>query len=129
MIPDRAGIATIFGRTRMIKSFTFIPHPGENRLEGYMCSPEGFRLGEWEYPTTFSRILLSSLSVRTGYGFQIGQLNMKQAIDTDPYLLPADLPVPVDDGACRHLRAMKVPSISLRSTSGRDVNLASASSG
>jgi len=54
---------------------------------------------------------------------------MKQAIDTDPYLLPADLPVPVDDGACRHLRATKVPSISLRSTSGRDVNLASASSG
>ena len=54
---------------------------------------------------------------------------MKQAIDTDPHFLPADLPVPVDDGACRHLRAMKVPSISLRSTSGRDVNLASASSG
>jgi len=54
---------------------------------------------------------------------------MKQAIDTDPYLLPADLPAPVDDGAYRHLRAMKVPSISLRSTSGRDVNLASASSG
>ena len=50
MIPDGAGIVTIFGRTRMIKSFTFIPHPRENRLEGYMCSPEGFQLGEWKYP-------------------------------------------------------------------------------
>ena len=35
----------------------------------------------------------------------------------DPYgPLPSDLPVPVDDGACRHLPGMAMPSISLRST-------------
>jgi peroxiredoxin len=38
--------------------------------------------------------------------------------------LPPDLPVPVDDGACDHLTGMRVPSIALPSTSGRDVVLA-----
>ena len=37
--------------------------------------------------------------------------------------LPADLPVPVDDGACRHLPGLPVPSIKLRSTSDRWVDL------
>lgn len=54
---------------------------------------------------------------------------MKEALDTSPYVLPTDLPVPVDDGACNHLRGMKIPSISLRSTQGRDVSLASVSRG
>jgi peroxiredoxin len=39
--------------------------------------------------------------------------------------LPADLPVPIDDGACRHLPGMLVPSLALASTAGRRVNLAS----
>ena len=35
----------------------------------------------------------------------------------DPYgPIPSDLPVPVDDGACRHLPGLTMPSISLRST-------------
>jgi peroxiredoxin len=38
--------------------------------------------------------------------------------------LPPDLPVPVDDGACAHLTGMRVPSIALPSTSGREVLLA-----
>lgn len=38
--------------------------------------------------------------------------------------LPANLPVPLDDGACDHLPGMKVPSIALHSTKGRMVNLA-----
>jgi peroxiredoxin len=38
--------------------------------------------------------------------------------------LPLDLPVPIDDGACDHLRGMRVPEISLHSTGGRDVVLA-----
>lgn len=42
----------------------------------------------------------------------------------DLYRLPADLPVPVDDGACDHLPGMQVPSIALPSTSSRLVNLA-----
>lgn len=42
--------------------------------------------------------------------------------------LPASLPVPLDDGACDHLPGMKIPSIALRSTKGRMVNLADPSS-
>jgi peroxiredoxin len=37
--------------------------------------------------------------------------------------LPKDLPVPVDDGACKHLPGMAVPSIALRSTKDRWVAL------
>src|SRR5438128_5230519 len=52
---------------------------------------------------------------------------MKGVIDTDPYALPKGLPVPVDDGACRHLRGMKMPSFSLPSAAAHDVNLATVS--
>ena len=38
--------------------------------------------------------------------------------------LPADLPVPQDDGACVHLPAMALPSLRLRATSGDGVDLA-----
>ena len=37
--------------------------------------------------------------------------------------LPNDLPVPVDDGACRHLPGTTFPSIALRSTANRLVDL------
>jgi peroxiredoxin len=37
--------------------------------------------------------------------------------------LPADLPVPVDDGACDHLTGMLLPAIALDSVSGRPVDL------
>lgn len=37
--------------------------------------------------------------------------------------LPKDLPVPVDDGACNHLPGLLMPSIPLRSTSGRTIDL------
>lgn len=43
----------------------------------------------------------------------------------DLYKLPAGLPVPIDDGACRHLPGLPVPSLALKSTSHRDVNLSS----
>ncbi|HLK19903.1 MAG TPA: peroxiredoxin [Bryobacteraceae bacterium] len=43
--------------------------------------------------------------------------------------LPANLPVPLDDGACDHLPGMKVPNIALHSTKGRMVNLAEPASG
>lgn len=39
-------------------------------------------------------------------------------------VLPDNLPVPVDDGACDHLSHCTLPSIPLLSTSGRQVNLA-----
>jgi len=43
------------------------------------------------------------------------------------YQLPADLPVPVDDGACDHLAGIRLPAIPLCSTSGRSVELATLS--
>jgi len=45
----------------------------------------------------------------------------------DLYSLPKDLPVPVDDGAARHLPHAMVPPIALRSTRDRDVVLAKES--
>lgn len=42
----------------------------------------------------------------------------------DPRKLPAHLPVPVDDGAARHLTGAKVPAIELACTNGELVNLA-----
>ncbi len=39
------------------------------------------------------------------------------------YELPKDLPVPRDDGACDHLEGMKLPTVALRSTRGRSVDL------
>ncbi len=41
------------------------------------------------------------------------------------YALPEGLPVPVDDGACDHLPGLRLPSIPLPSTAGRQVDLAS----
>jgi peroxiredoxin len=38
--------------------------------------------------------------------------------------LPADLPVPEDDGACAHLPGLRLPSLRLPATDGRSVDLA-----
>lgn len=44
---------------------------------------------------------------------------------TDPRSgLPADLPVPVNDGACAHLPGLRLPSVPLLSTAGGTVDLA-----
>lgn len=40
--------------------------------------------------------------------------------------LPADLPVPEDDGAADHLRGADIPDIALPATSGQDVRVATA---
>lgn len=45
----------------------------------------------------------------------------------DPIGLPPGLPVPLDDGACDHLAGMSMPSVRLRSTRGREVDLAEVS--
>jgi peroxiredoxin len=54
---------------------------------------------------------------------------MKQLELNNPYELPAGLPVPVDDGGCNHLPGMKMPSIVLRSTKNRSVDVAEVSRG
>lgn len=41
----------------------------------------------------------------------------------DLHTLPADLPVPIDDGACSHLVGSGLPSVSLASTTGKVVDL------
>ena len=43
--------------------------------------------------------------------------------------LPPGLPEPMDDGACDHLAGMRMPAVSLPSTSGRTVNLAELKTG
>lgn len=43
----------------------------------------------------------------------------------DPTFLPADLPVPHDDGACAHLTGMRLPDVTLPATSGGPVHLSS----
>lgn len=40
------------------------------------------------------------------------------------YALPENLPVPTDDGACRHLAGARLPSLALPATRGRAINLA-----
>jgi len=37
--------------------------------------------------------------------------------------LPAELPRPIDDGACKHLPGMRMPSLTLASTAGRLVDV------
>jgi peroxiredoxin len=41
----------------------------------------------------------------------------------DPNILPAELPVPQDDGAARHLTGCKLPSVPLAATDGSMVDL------
>jgi peroxiredoxin len=41
----------------------------------------------------------------------------------DPTVLPADIPVPQDDGAARHLAGLKLPAIALAATDGTQVDL------
>ncbi len=41
----------------------------------------------------------------------------------DLYQLPDNLPIPIDDGACDHLVGRTLPSLLLKTSSGRDVDL------
>jgi len=42
---------------------------------------------------------------------------------SDPRILPPDLPVPPDDGACRHLPRLRMPVVTLPATTGGTVDL------
>jgi len=39
--------------------------------------------------------------------------------------LPADLPIPQDDGSTNHLKGMKLPNVSLRATNGKLIDIGS----
>ncbi len=47
----------------------------------------------------------------------------------NPYVLPDDLPVPVDDGAADHLEGAEMPALSLPATSGDALDLSEAARG
>jgi peroxiredoxin len=47
----------------------------------------------------------------------------------DPTVLPENLPVPLDDGACAHLVGAELPSLLLASTEGGEVDLRALSDG
>ena len=42
---------------------------------------------------------------------------------SNPYNLPPGLPVPEDDGACRHLDGLSMPAVRLKSSRGREVDV------
>ena len=48
---------------------------------------------------------------------------------SDPRILPPDLPVPPDDGACRHLPGLRMPALALPATTGGTVDLGRPSAG
>jgi peroxiredoxin len=63
--------------------------------------------------------------IRAAAAFPLARHIMAQQKPKDDIAtLPKNLPVPVDDGACRHLAGMAVPAIELSSTANRRVNLA-----
>lgn len=51
---------------------------------------------------------------------------LQRAMIKDLHQLPADLPVPLDDGACDHLPGLRLPRMSLPSTQGGTVDPGSA---
>jgi len=50
-------------------------------------------------------------------------MNTAMTRSDDIHKLPADLPVPIDDGACEHLPGLALPALALRSTDGETVDL------
>ena len=50
-------------------------------------------------------------------------MNYRARSVTDPNVLPADLPVPEDDGAADHLPGLTLPAVELASTAGGTVSL------
>ena len=47
----------------------------------------------------------------------------------NPYVLPPDLPAPIDDGAADHLEGAGVPALALASTAGAAIDLSGAATG
>jgi peroxiredoxin len=70
------------------------------------------------------RSLLALISA-AGFAAETEAAEKDKPVQKDAfYTLPSNLPVPVDDGAAKHLAGMRVPAITLTSTAGRRVNLA-----
>ncbi len=70
------------------------------------------------------------VSYRYSWGLPGGSFESRSSVRMKPstakrnlFDLPANLPVPQDDGACDHLQGATLPMISLKSTADRQVNL------
>ncbi len=67
-------------------------------------------------------LVWSAAVVAASAGKALGQQPGGTPVNLDQ--VPANLPVPEDDGACRHLPGMALPDLDLASTANRRVNLA-----
>jgi len=54
----------------------------------------------------------------------LGVKNRRDAVSTNPFPLPKDLPRPVDDGAASHLQGTSLPRLVLAATDGSKIDLA-----
>jgi peroxiredoxin len=57
------------------------------------------------------------------FTLDLKQLSPDRKMIKDLHTLPANLPIPVDDGACDHLLGSTLPPVSLASTTGKAVDL------
>src|SRR5262245_7245419 len=71
--------------------------------------------------------LAAALGNHTGCPYDHAQTGREPMATHNPMQLPADLPVPVDDGAARHLVGASMPDIGLAATDGTTVNLSELS--
>ena len=58
-----------------------------------------------------------------------GPIVVRVSDSVNPYVLPDDLPVPVDDGAADHLEGAEMPALSLPATAGDALDLSKAARG
>ncbi|WP_369203233.1 redoxin family protein [Streptomyces sp. PU-14G] len=68
-------------------------------------------------------VLVTHLRQAAHRGSRVSPANEGENLMTDYTSLPADLPVPEDDGAAAHLPGMKVPHLDLQGTGGTSVRL------
>src|SRR5260221_5196614 len=90
---------------------------GATNLPGHDC-----RIPVWPKNSVLVRVQSGrSIPIGGQWGLE-GVVAMPRTDDL--HTLPENLPVPIDDGACDHLRDMRLPALPLRSTTGDWVDLA-----
>ncbi|MGX1673337.1 redoxin family protein [Streptomyces sp. NPDC055400] len=73
--------------------------------------------------TTRRAVLIAHLQQAADRGSRLSPANEGEGLMTDYTSVPADLPVPEDDGAAAHLPGTKVPHLVLQGTGGTAVRL------
>jgi peroxiredoxin len=93
---------------------------GPDPLWVRICGPKGTK---WAGVHRISKIVTSSAKSLIEHVWT----RQRSPMAHDPYSLPKNLPVPVDDGSCKHLQGARMPRVSLPSTHDRLVDVADAS--